>query len=473
MTGRSTEDQRRTPLVDALQKMQGRVSFHMPGHRQSPIFDEPGTSCFHLLDTTELEGSGDLASPSAHVLEAYQLAAAFFGSGETWFIPSGTTSSLFIMLASLLEEGDQLILPRAVHMAVVHAVALLGLEPCFVTGPDRRSFPDGQPDARAFIESIKQYPEAKACLVTRPDYFGRVMDLSPVAHEAGRAGMALLVDEAHGAHWAAAPDLMPPTALSQGADMTCQSAHKTLSALTPASLLHVSRKAMSDGLVDRNRLAGMVKVFQTSSPSFLIAASIDAARAQAASDGREALARLIRLNQELCDRLPPSFERVLPPGADPSRLVIDFSKTGRGRLDLIAHLDEAGIDAELIDLTRAVFIPGLDQDEEDYDRLHQALVSLPPERDHARKKARLNKNRALLTERDAFLSAPASFVQSPRQALLGHKREKGLAKEVIAPYPPGVPLIWPGEPMTAAHDFHLRALRSEGVTVRGFSSPSY
>ncbi len=463
-------DQAGRPLTDALAAQAGRVSFHMPGHRGGRVFPDMPPFNPALLDTTELQGTGDLAEPATHVRDAFRLASAFFGSGESWFITSGTSTSLFIMMATALREGDRVILPRAVHLAVVHAVAILGLEPLFVRPVSGTSFPDGQPDAASFLEAISRFPDARACLLTRPDYFGRAPDIEPIAREAHRRSMLLLVDEAHGAHWAAAPDLLPATALSLGADLVCQSAHKTLPALTPASLLHLSGEALEAGRLDRTRLAAMVKVFQTSSPSFLIAASIDTARARLALEGRKALERLVDLNDRLCADLPSHYRRILPPGADPSRLVIDFSGTGRDRLAFWSHLDRLGIDAELVDLTRAVLIPGLDQAAEDYERLKEALVSFPCELSAVRRSGHLARMETLASRRDTLLSADAAFVVPPRQALLGRTEASGVADRVIAPYPPGLPIVWPGEVLSAGHRDYLADLLAEGVSVRGIKA---
>ena len=134
----------------------------MPGHRGGRGFPDMPPFNPALLDTTELQGTGDLAEPATHVRDAFRLASAFFGSGESWFITSGTSTSLFIMMATALREGDRVIIPRAVHLAVVHAVAILGLEPLFVRPVSGTSFPDGQPDAASFLEAISRFPDSRA-----------------------------------------------------------------------------------------------------------------------------------------------------------------------------------------------------------------------------------------------------------------------------------------------------------------------
>ncbi|NLA70922.1 MAG: aminotransferase class I/II-fold pyridoxal phosphate-dependent enzyme [Clostridiaceae bacterium] len=461
-----------TPLVQALCQQIGRVSFHMPGHRQGigfPYLFSPGLAC---LDTTELGGTGDLAAPSGHVLEAYRLAAQFFGAKESWIITSGTTASIFIMMAGPLREGDQIIIPRAVHMAAVHAVAVLGLIPIFVDSEEDKTFPDGQPNTQSFIETIERYPSARACFVTRPDYYGRTIDLAPIAQAAHRLGMTLLVDEAHGAHFAAAPDLLPATALAQGADITCQSAHKTLPALTPASFLHISRAAIDNHRIDHERVSQMVKIFQTSSPSFLIAATADAARSMVACEGHDRIKYLIRQNADLCEKLPDHYRRVLPTDADPTRLVLDYSATGLDRLHFLSVLDSAGIDAELVDSNRVVFLPALDQSEEDYRRLSETLRAIKPETDQRRLTQHQDKLDSLTAQRDKLLSAPAGFELTVRQSLFGRRdfvqhAGKNIATQTIAPYPPGMPIVWPGEIISDEHRIYMNMLEAEGIAQRG------
>lgn len=456
------DDREKTPLWDFLIGQCERVSFHMPGHRQGRAWPPYVREQLAALDTTELYGTGDLAIPSGIVLEAFECAASCFGAGKTWFITSGTTSSIMIMLASALREGDAILLPRAVHVAVVHAVALLGLKPVFIEAEDGRVFEDGQPDASAYSFSICRHPEAKACLATYPDYYGRTIDLESVARGAHNAGVLLLVDEAHGAHFAFLPEQKPATALSLGADMVCQSAHKTLSALTPASLLHVSETAIQQQRVDLHRVSSMIHVFQTSSPSFLIAATIDRARAELESFGKERLERLQTLNASFSERLPSGFYRVFPEGADPTRLVLDFSETGFSRKTLAYHLDQTGIDVEMIDISRIVLIPALDQPEEDYMRLLDALFSLSEMKDKGNHQSLTQARRDLLHMRDRLLSAPAAFQVTPREALFG----KGISG-AVAPYPPGLPVLWPGEPVCEKHRSFLQALHEIGINVRG------
>lgn len=470
-----------TPLWNALCRQADRVSFHMPAHRQGRVFSDEMIRTLARCDTTELERTGDLAEPEGHVRQAYELAARFFGAGETWFITTGTTTAIRIMLACALREGDEVVMPRAVHMAAVHAAALLGLRPRFVRPNSGKPFRDGQPDAESFIAAMRAHPQAKACYVTRPDYYGNTVDLLDIAEEAHRLGMVLLVDEAHGAHFVAAPEMLPPTALSQGADIAAQSAHKTLPALTPASLLHLSGESIACGRISPRRCASLVRVFQTSSPSFLIAASTDIARAMLERDGRACVERLVHLNRQLSDSLPVYYRRICPPGSDLARLVIDYAGTGLTRAEFAGKLDQSGIDAELVDSRRAVFIPSIDQPEEDYAILSEALCSIRPEKNTVQMDRHVRAIEELESMRDSLLSAEADFLMSPRQALFGSRPDAPLhplsvpdanrlaaepAAHIIAPYPPGMPIVWPGEPVTEQHRRYLRMLTAADTGVR-------
>ncbi len=474
------------PLWSALCRQANRISFHMPAHRQGRVFSREWIESLTRCDTTELERTGDLTVPSEHVKEAYDLAAAYFGAGETWFVTTGTTIAIRVMIASALFEGDAIIMPRAVHMAAVHAVALLGLNPHFVTSSDGRRFEDGQPDAESFIAAMRTRPDAKAVYVTCPDYYGRTIDLRMIAVEAHRLGMTLLVDEAHGAHFAAAPGILPPTALSQGADFVVQSAHKTLPALTPASLLHLSKDGIACGRLCPLRVAAMVRVFQTSSPSFMIAASTDLARAVISRQGYAPWQRLTELNRQVVDLLPAYYQRVAPPGSDKSRLVIDYSRLGRGRKEMVAKLDYAGIDAELVDHRRIVFIPAIDHPESDYEILARTLSSVLPAENSLFAERHVRRLKELENLRDSLFSARASWLLTPRQALFGDpshaERSETMAKvadhaenhcggamkmasHAIAPYPPGMPIAWPGENIGERHDTYIQMLQESNVAV--------
>ena len=179
------------------------------------------------------------------------------------------------------------------HQTLLHGTALLNLTPIWA------EILEGEQIEQALLRTLKSNPQARALFVTSPGYDGRTVCLTELAQLADRYGTIIIVDEAHGSHFAAAPDLLPPSALAQGADLVAMSAHKTLPALTPASYLHIGQKALAAGKVEADKLGRMLKVFQTSSPSFVIAATLDYDRWWLERDGRQAVEDLLALIADL------------------------------------------------------------------------------------------------------------------------------------------------------------------------------
>ena len=267
------------PLIEALRAMDDRLSFHMPGHKGR----EGILPLRAHMDVTELNVTDDLYHAEGPILAAQRLMAKSARAAHTIFLTNGSTCGVEAMLGYAAAPGERVILPRASHMSAISACALYGMEPVWV---DAWADEAGAPFTRTedVLSAVRQNPDARAVLLTRPDYFGRMMELEQIAEAAHAAGMLVLVDEAHGAHlnWLDGlkcvyrPDdgagRECVSALNMGADMCVQSAHKTLPALTGGAFLHMNER------VDADRLLSRVALTQSSSPSFLIMASLDSAR---------------------------------------------------------------------------------------------------------------------------------------------------------------------------------------------------
>ncbi len=499
------------PLVSSLlgNASSGRVSFHMPGHADGNGFPTWFAGMALRMDTTELPETGDLNRPTGAALQAMELAAAAFGAAWTRFLTCGATSGVLALVAASCPRGSRLLVQRTCHRSVVSAVALLGLEPVFLpvdprdaSRAAREPSPDGSAAAplppvspAAVAAALDRDPRIRAVLVTSPDYYGTVSDLAAVAASAHAHAVPLLVDEAHGAHFAFSR-ACPRTALASGADLVVQSAHKTLPALTQAALLHVSRGAVSSGRVDLGRVSEALRMFQTSSPSFLVAASIDFARAALQADAERLLPRRERALRALGQRLrgmagqpfvpvDEAFSRdrrFKAPGRDPFRFVLDVHRSGLTGFEAARRLAAHGISVEMADPRRLVLIPPLlveesgdaegDPDFPDLRALERAL-------------------RAILAEGPAdgppwplpgeafgaLLSTPAEPALPPAVWFGPERREavplaqavgRALA-EPLVPYPPGIPLVWPGERLDAARAGLVLALLAAGGTVDGLS----
>lgn len=464
----------------------------MPGHRSGQSWPESIRIRLASLDTTELAATDDLHQPTGPALAAMDLAAHCFGAGRTWFLTNGSTGGILALLAGLVGRGQKLILPRTCHLAVCHALALLDIQPVWLefsrpVSPDPLGFLPVV-SANMVADAIKLHPDSAAVFLTSPDYYGRCADLAAISHVARQAGMLLLVDEAHGAHFAAAPGHLPQTALSSGADACVQSAHKTLPALTQGGYLHVSVSLLSRDPRAVERMTAALRIFQTSSPSFAIAASLDFARAYLEQHGLEQIENTLESIQRLATALWPDY-LVSPAAAtpvrgetrDPLRIVI----RQRGPLAVpatqLAHqLSLQGIDIELSDLTRLVLIPSLDQPGHDFEQLHQVLKAWLeyPQPDlpiHDPGLLQLEQRwLELLVQPPERVLAPGRVLLEPVDTAvvpLAHSAGTVMAQP-IAPYPPGIPLLLPGERMDQQRLDLLFALRDNGINLSGVDQDS-
>lgn len=470
--------ERDLPLVSALKKGKDRHSFHMPGNRAGQSFSAEFRALLTQLDTTELNTTGDINQPAGIVLQALELAAKTFGAAETYFITSGTTNSLRIALATAFKPGDRVLIAKGSHLSVANSCALLGLEAVFIKQDNLPRFPDGQVSETEVLRSLREMENLAGMLLTTPGYYGENLPLKRICQAAHAQNIPVIVDAAHGAHFAIKVSgsslrekSWPRSALSQGADLVAQSAHKTLPALTPASLLHLSQSAIDSGRVSSSRLVKMLPVFQTSSPSFPIAASLDYARDFIDNDAAEYVSRLLALTTEFEAQLPPEISRDYRRGDDPCRLVLDYSVSNCSRQKVFEILDSYEVDVELVDARRMVCIPALDTPSSSFSALLQACAGIAQagqngqsqvEIDIDQRKAFLRQNLDSLNLRDSF---SAENKEIDFRIALGQ-----LSAEIVAPYPPGVPLLWPGQEIEADDIELWQNLLALAYDIRGIKS---
>jgi len=489
------------PLVSALLKFSsdGRSSWHTPAHNAGQAWPTWLKLSLPELDVTELPLTDDINRPKGPASQAMQLAARAFGAGLTRFITSGSTTALQIMLAACVGRGGQLLLPRCVHQSIVHAAALLDLELHWLPAESLSGAEDSlsllpRVTPENVAATLTRYPTCRALLLTAPDYYGQIPDVVEIARIAHAHGALLLVDEAHGAHLAFGPGVLPPNAIQSGADACVQSGHKTLPVLTPGAYLHVSRDALAAGRILESDMDRLIPVFQTSSPSFPIAATLDYARAWASAHGHEAICRQMEFLAEFTSTLPSGFvaspvSMRCGPGngwlRDPLRLVLTQTDCSRQTaVELAVELARSGIDVEFADLTRLVMIPSLLQTEADWHRLTAALRSVADAKpaklllpgQHCREGTAAVRLAAVEKEWRLLLTLAPESVLTPGEALLRRcqiqrlplaKAAGKISARAILPYPPGIPLIWPGERLDQDRVDFLRRLLENNISVTG------
>ncbi len=482
------------PLVDALLRASAhsRVSWHMPGNRGGQAWPTWFRDALATIDLTELPITDDLHHPTGAASQAMEQAAAAFGSSLCRMITSGSTTALQILLAICVGKRGRLLLPRSSHQAVFNAAALLDLDLRWLSAElDGNAAADPYNliptiTADAVEAGLQANPDCSAVLLTRPDYYGGCCELAPIAEVVHRHQALLIVDEAHGAHLAFGRGVLPPSAMQSGADACVQSGHKTLPVLTPGAWLHVSAEALQSGRLTAADLDRAIPVFQTSSPSFPIAATLDFARAWLETAGSEAISRQLQAGRQMAARLTGGFS--CPDhqaDRDPLRLVIRYLGEGtaaaRGKapaLAAAAWLARQGIDIEFADLTRLVLIPALDQPADAWRQLSDSLNQFAeqvPVSDPNIAGAKLLDD--LEKTWRHFLATPAEAAVAAGEVLFSRRySQRSVALETAAgaicsrpimPYPPGIPILEPGEVIDEARVDFLRQLVENEISISG------
>ncbi len=479
------------PLVGSLKQIVGqqRTSWHTPGHTGGKDFPDWLRNLFISADLTELPVTDDINRPVGAALEAMKMAAGAFGSGLTRFITGGSTTGLHILLAMAVGYGGRLLLPRCVHQSVVHIAALMAMDLRWIEADAYGRFgllPQVTPQSVA--AALEANPDGQVVLVTSPDYYGTCADLPAIAEVVHQYGGVLLVDEAHGAHFAFGHDL-PPSAMCAGADACVQSGHKTLPVLTPGAYLHISASALTTGRLSADRLEQMLSVFQTSSPSFPVAASLDYARAWLERTGEFAIARQLDHLMDFRSRLSEKFicsPRSMKPDPessllrDPLRVVIclDDNIHRPTAADLLMGLSAKGVDIEFADRRRMVLIPSLLQKAQSWRQLADTLNRLLSKDGGFRPAG----NDLMDDMWRALITAVPEAALHPGKVLFGDCQQVRvdpsaavgrISTRLIAPYPPGVPLIWPGEELDKSRVDFLVRLMENNASINGLDQQGF
>lgn len=268
----------------------GALAFHTPGHKQGAgahaLLRELVTETGLREEVSLMEELDDLHDPTGCIEEAQNLAAALYGADAAFFAVNGTTGAIHAMLVAALSPGDAVLVPRNVHRSVFGGLVLADAHPVYIEPivDEALGIAHGL-STEAVREACRLHPEAKALLLVSPTYYGVASDVRAIAEIVHEAGMVLLVDEAHGAHLAFSEDL-PESAITAGADLVAQSTHKLLGAMTQASLL-----LLREGRIGKERVQRAMSLLTSTSPNYLLLASLDIARLQMAEAGAAHLAR--------------------------------------------------------------------------------------------------------------------------------------------------------------------------------------
>lgn len=456
-------DQSRAPLFEALRQYvtQVKAPFHVPGHKMGRGAEHDWRRFIGInaleVDLTEAPGLDDLHAPTGVIAEAEALAAEAFGAQQSYFLVGGSTAGLHALILASCHPGDTVAVPRNVHRSVLGALILAGVKPRWLqVSVDRELGASGHPAMEEITHSLD---DVAALVLVHPTYFGSVGPLGRAIQEAHHRNIPVIVDEAHGSHFHFHPAL-PPSALSLGADATVQSIHKTGGSLTQSSLCHLGQS----GGIKPERLREMLRLVQTTSPSYLLMASLDTARRDLAVRGAELWGTAIDRAQSarrLLNGLPGIR---VPETDDPTRLVVGVRGRGINGQEAARHLWSRGVAVEFSGPSYFVAVVTPGDSPESITLLVDAVASLPMGTGAPKPVPALPIPEVAVTPREAYLGAkqPIPLMQSVGR----------IAAEVIAPYPPGIPVLVPGERITTPVIEYLLFARKLGHHLQGPTDPS-
>jgi len=419
------------------------------------------------LDLTELPGLDDLHHPQGPIARAQELTARLAGAGRSYFLVNGTTVGLLAALLGMSRPDEPVLVPRCGHRSLVGAAILAGIRPVFLRDSFDRTWDLPLGIDRAEAESaLASHPGCRLLVLVYPTYEGVAWEIGPLIEWAHSLGMTVVVDQAHGAHFGKHPRF-PPSALDLGADVVVEGWHKTLGSLTQTAVLHLRH-----GLDEGGRVVRALDLLQSTSPSYPLLASLDAMQAHLARRGaaawEEALAAVDELRGWLKAR--PEFELWEGPGGecrDPLRLVISAAPLGvEGRALAEILREEGRVQVEAWGRRHVLLLFSLADGAWSIPRVRQAFSVLLSRPLVAKPRAGVvgyepRPGRPVLTPREAFM-APHRWV--PLDAAAGE-----IAAQALVPYPPGIPLCWPGELIGKDLVAYLRELQAWGHAIQGLT----
>ncbi|MGB9887443.1 MAG: aminotransferase class I/II-fold pyridoxal phosphate-dependent enzyme [Moorellales bacterium] len=472
--------QNRAPLFEAVQKYLAEdiIPFHVPGHKQGRGVPEL-VACLGpqamAMDLTCLPGLDNIFNPHEALAEAQELAAEAYGADYAYFLVNGTTSGIQAMIMAVCQPGDKIIIPRNAHKSALGGLIMSGARPVYLrpeVNPDFGISTGIRPEQ--VEEALQEHPDAKAVFVVYPNYYGTAADLPGIVAVAHHYGVPVLVDEAHGAHFAFHPEL-PPSAMQVGADMAAVSTHKLLGSLTQSSML-----LLREGRLDHRHVKAVLNLAQTTSPSYLLLCSLDLARKQAATCGREIFSRVLDLAEKCREELRQirglkvlGREVVGRPGCwalDPSKIVVNVTSLGLSGYEAEALLRQRyRVQVELSDLYNLLFLITLGDTPETVGALVAALRDLA----EGRVRRKVRKFTPPLPSLPPVAALPREAFYSETRVVPLEEAAGEISAEAITAYPPGIPLVCPGELITQEIVDYVHVLRREKAELQGLQDPEF
>ena len=469
-------DQNQAPIYEAMVKLRKKriVPFDVPGHKRGrgnpELVELLGEKCVGI-DVNSMKPLDNLGHPISIIRDAEELAADAFGASHAFLMIGGTTSSVQTMILSTCKAGDKIILPRNVHKSAINALVLCGAIPIYIemSVDPKIGIALGLENDRV-TQAIKDHPDAKAILINNPTYYGICSDLKGLTEMAHEAGMIVLVDEAHGAHLHFT-DKLPLSAMDAGADMAAVSMHKSGGSLTQSSILLIGEQ------MNPEYVRQIINLTQSTSASYLLMASLDISRRNLALRGKESFEKVIELSEYARREINAiggyyAYSKELIDGVsvcdfDVTKLSVYTQGIGLTGIEVYDLLrDEYDIQIEFGDIGNILAYISIGDRIQDIERLVGALADIKR-----------------LYSRDGKDLIAGEYIQpelmlSPQDAFYSQRRSLALADaigevcgEFVMCYPPGIPILAPGERITREIVDYIQFAKERGCSLQGTEDP--
>ncbi|MCR5791856.1 MAG: aminotransferase class I/II-fold pyridoxal phosphate-dependent enzyme [Lachnospiraceae bacterium] len=476
--------------------------FHMPGHKRNE--DRMSMVSPYAIDITEIDGFDNLHEPREIIRQGMERASRIYKSTKAYYLVNGTSCGLLAGIAAATKHGGEILVARNCHKSVYNAIYINELKPYYVYPRDVNfggvRGVNGEICKEDVEEMLKEHPGISLVVITSPTYEGVVSDIEGIAEIVHRYGKRLLVDEAHGAHLGFHP-YFPESAVRKSADMVVQSIHKTLPAFTQTALFHwIKQKGTKPEISDEKLVAELERylaIYQTSSPSYVLMSGIDKAMEFVEEQGDEAFAEYAKRLQRFYEETKALKEvQVLSTkGRDPSKIVIfsrDASRNGTSLYDILLH--EYGLQPEMASSDYVIAMTSVCDREEGFRRLKEALFEIEEHLVSQRKMiccAKMSDSSG--TEKETFEEKPATICEAgwaenksklpitpailqmtPYEAeqnegeFINLEESEGrISKETVFFYPPGIPVIVPGEIIDKTMLLTIQGATQAGIEAKG------
>ena len=477
-------NQERMPFVEALEsyKEQHFVPFHTPGHKigvEAPQLLKAWMGPALPYDLGVMYALDDLHEPEGELKEAQDITAELYDADYCWFSINGTTALIEAMIMGVVGPDETIIIPREAHRSVISGLVLSGAKPVYMDCQfdEQWGIPLGASLEDA-VRTMEEHSEAKAILLVYPNYYGVGVDIVNIVKEAHKRGMVVLVDEAHGPHLPFSENL-PVEAIAAGADLVAQSTHKSVGSLTQTSWL------LGQGeRINKRRVTQMHQMLQSTSPNYIFLASLDMARHQLATSGKDLVSRTVELSLYLRNELHKISgittmeytdiqDRVT--NYDVTKVLIDAKELGLTGVEFERMLRAYSIEVELVQANHVLVLITIGDTKESVDALIKAVQAVSDDvLCEASKDTGTNDKTVQSLSKDSALLPMPQVRVTPRNAMYAHREQVSLSEalhriagETIAYYPPGIPCVAVGEVISESVLQYIENRKALGYVPNG------